>query len=435
MGELLKVGQVFRYNKSLDPTSPVVGGYPNFLFATSTPSNPTRALLEAGINGIGEITASGIKRRPAILIRSAPWKAGSDQTPWHDVFNLEHGHVRFFGDHKHGETKPTGTTAGNAALLQAFARHHAPTAEERALAEPLLVFRSVKRGPSPKGHVEFCGVGLVERAERLVQWGGPDHETFVNYVYDLAMLDLCDEDDKVDWAWIAARRDPQLTAEEALKLAPRAWCDWAKDGHSVLPRVRRRVARSRVVKIKDQKPVTKSPESKDLDVIYHHFDGRKHAFEAVASTVAARVLGQGASYLEGWLTRRSGDGGADFVGRLDVGQGLAGTSLVVLGQAKCVKPDSSISAEQIARVVARLRRGWIGIFVTTGYYSEAAQVEMVEDQYPIALVNGLALARELRSMANQDHHGDLPACLDHILGVHGPSTLITERRPEEILLL
>ncbi|MFE3206093.1 restriction endonuclease [Embleya sp. NPDC059237] len=100
----------------------------------------------------------------------------------------------------------------------------------------------------------------------------------------------------------------------------------------------------------------------------------------------------GASYREDWSTRRSGDGGADFVGRLDAGRGLAGTSLVVLGQAKCVKPDTSISAEQIARVVARLRRGWIGIFVTTRYHSEAAQLEMVEDQYPIARVNGSDLA-------------------------------------------
>ncbi|MEU3073273.1 hypothetical protein [Streptomyces laurentii] len=42
---------------------------------------------------------------------------------------------------------------------------------------------------------------------------------------------------------------------------------------------------------------------------------------------------------------------------------MAGTSLVVLGQAKCVKLDNLVAAEQIARVVARLRRGWNGDLV------------------------------------------------------------------------
>ncbi|MEU8743086.1 restriction endonuclease [Streptomyces parvulus] len=153
----------------------------------------------------------------------------------------------------------------------------------------------------------------------------------------------------------------------------------------------------------------------------------------MAAAVAARVLrGAGHGYVEGWLTRRSGDGGADFVGRLDLGSGLAGTKLVVLGQAKCVKPDTLITAEQIARIVARLRRGWIGVYVTTGAYSEPAQTEMVEDQYPIILINGMSLVRELRSMARDDHGGALEACIKHVLSSREGA--VTNRRPEEILL-
>lgn len=132
------------------------------------------------------------------------------------------------------------------------------------------------------------------------------------------------------------------------------------------------------------------------------------------------------------MTRRSGDGGADFVGRLDLGSGLAGTGLVVLGQAKCIKPGSLVSAEQIARVVARLRRGWIGVYVTTGAYSEPAQLEMVEDQYPVVLINGLDLVRELHLMARDDHGGDVETCIDQVL--RGKDVAVTSRRPEEILL-
>ncbi|WP_258311054.1 restriction endonuclease [Streptomyces sp. NWU49] len=432
MGGKLRVGQVLRYASGKDPNPVNVDGYPNFHHATHSPGLK-RALLEAGINGMAKVQAPDGARRPVILIRSSPWKAGTEQTPWHDVFDMDNGHVRYFGDHKPTTTVEPGKTIGNAALLDAFTGHQGHTLEERANAVPLLLFRAVSRNGKVKGHVEFCGLGIIERAERLVQWGGSEHTTFTNYVYDIALLDLTDEDDKVSWEWIDARRDKLVTHTATLEHAPRAWREWVKHGNSALPRLRRRVARAKVTKVPEQRPKQGTPEAKDLELIYKYFDGRKHDFEAVASAVAARVLrGAGNSYVEGWLTRRSGDGGADFVGRLDIGYGLAGTSLVVLGQAKCVKLDTLVTAEQIARVVARLRRGWIGVYVTTGAYSVPAQTEMVEDQYPIVLINGMDLARELRTMARDDHGGDLEACLEHILT--GRETAVTNRRPEEILL-
>ncbi|MEV0196162.1 restriction endonuclease [Nonomuraea sp. NPDC050691] len=431
-GGQMRVGQVFRYASGKNPVPARLDDYDNFHHVTHSPGMP-RALLEAGINGMARVVGPDRARRPAILIRSSPWKAGSTETPWHDVFDMDHGHVRYFGDHKAGQKAAPGTTTGNAALLEAFNGHQAATPAERAAATPLLLFRAVSRNRRPKGYVEFCGLGLVERAERVVQWGGPKHTTFTNYVYDIALIDLMDENDAVSWDWIHARRDASLTATQVLTAAPRAWRAWVKDGNLALPRLRRRVAKARITKVKDQKPVVGSPEAADLAAVYKRFDRNKHDFEAVAATVAARVLrGSGQRYIDGWLTRRSGDGGADFVGRLDLGSGLAGTSLVVLGQAKCIKPDSLISAEQIARVVARLRRGWIGVYVTTGSYSEPAQVEMVEDQYPIVLINGMDLIRELRAIARDDHGGDLSACLDHIMA--STATTVTNRRPEEILL-
>ncbi|MFJ8906827.1 restriction endonuclease [Streptomyces sp. NPDC102351] len=432
MGGQLRVGQVYRYATGKDPGPVELEGYPNFHHATHSPGFP-RALLEAGINGMAKVRTPGGERRPVILVRSSPWKAGTEQTPWHDVFDMDNGHVRYFGDHKATTTVDPGKTIGNAALLDAFAGHQGHTPEERAGAVPLLLFRAVSRSGKVKGHVEFCGLGIIERAERLVQWSGSDHTTFTNYVYDIALLDLSDEDDRVSWEWIDSRRNKALSATESLGLAPRAWREWVRNGSSELPRLRRRVARAKVTKVPEQRPKPGTAEAKDLELIYKYFDGRKHDFEAVASAVTARVLrGAGNSYVEGWLTQRSGDGGADFVGRLDIGSGLAGTSLVVLGQAKCVRLDHVVSADQIARVVARLRRGWIGVYVTTGAYSVPAQTEMVEDQYPIVLVNGLDLARELRSMARDDHDGDLEGCIEHILRVR--ETAVTNRRPEEILL-
>lgn len=432
MGRKLRIGDVLRYPGTKDVATPTIDGFANFYFTTNSPGHK-RALLEAGINPVAKVKSITGLRRPVVLIRSSPWKAGSEQTPWHDVFDLDHGHVRYFGDHRADTTGPVGGTTGNAALLEAFDYHQAPTVAGRAAAAPLLLFRSVPKNGKEKGHVEFCGVGLIERAERVVQWAGHARSTFTNYAFDLAVIDLSAENDTVDWDWITVRRDADIADADALKHAPAAWRDWVKHGHSVLPRVRRRVARSRVVKVKDQRPSVGNGAAADLQAVYHRFDGQKHAFEALASAVAARVMrASGHGYIEGWLTRSSGDGGADFVGRLDLGSGLAGTRLVVLGQAKCIKPDSLVSADQIARVVARLQRGWIGVYVTTGAYSEPAQLEMVEDRYPIVLINGQDLVKQLREIAHEDHGGNLSDCVEHLLA--NRSLEVLNRRPEEILL-
>ena len=119
------------------------------------------------------------------------------------------------------------------------------------------------------------------------------------------------------------------------------------------------------------------------------------------------------------------------MGRLDVGATTANTPLVVLGQAKCVKPSTSISPDQVARVVARLRRGWIGVYVTTGVFSAQAQAEVVDDQYPLVLIPGRVLAEQVIRMAVTDFGGDLEKLLASIAGGYGEA--ITQRRPEEIL--
>jgi restriction endonuclease Mrr len=152
--------------------------------------------------------------------------------------------------------------------------------------------------------------------------------------------------------------------------------------------------------------------------------------------LAARVAGEvlradGLTYNDGWLTRAGGDGGLDFVGRLDVGSGGASTPMIVLGQAKCIKPQSSINAEQVARVVARLQRGWLGVYVTTGTFTRQAQIEVIDDRYPLIMISGGRLAAAVRRMAFANHGGDVGALLETTVQTYANS--VTYRRPEEIL--
>ncbi|MFE5373663.1 HNH endonuclease [Streptomyces mirabilis] len=236
MGRQLHVGEVLRSAQNRDPAITVIDGYPNIHHVTAS-DYLAQIQLSKGINPIAKVKTPSGPRRPATLIRSSPWKAGSAETPWHDVFDLDNGHISYFGDHRVDHTVPVGSTQGNALLLEAFAEHGAPTAERRAQAVPLLVFAAVSRNKTPKGYVEFCGVGVIEGLEQIEQKA--NGRLFPNYRYDLAVLDLSPEDDQLDWAWIEARGNPRLRADEALARAPRAWREWVEHGHAALPRARR----------------------------------------------------------------------------------------------------------------------------------------------------------------------------------------------------
>lgn len=431
--------EVLRYATKSNRVVIELDGYLNYHFVTSPPENSDvpKLMLMAGINLAAPVAAPDRQRRPVISLRSSPWNAGQASNPWHDEFDLDHGHVRYYGDHKPTTVGLPGATTGNRALLDAWALHAATAPAERLQAPPLLIYRSVSvvrdRQILVKGHVEFCGAAIIERLEHVVQRDPGTGRSFPNLVLDLAVIDLTATGDALDMRWIDDRRDPTLDAEQAARHAPESWMRWVRDGRAAIPRMRRRVLSSRVRSTTDQLPTVGSDEESVLQRLYTFFDGRKHAFELLAARVSAQILGRsGARYRDGWLTRPGGDGGVDFVGRLDVGTAANNTPLVVLGQAKCVKPTSSIGPDQVARVVARLRRGWIGVFVTTGTFSRQAQVEVIDDQYPLVLVDGKTLAEQVHQMAAADYDDDLDALLASVIADY--DIAITYRRPDEILL-
>jgi hypothetical protein len=79
----------------------------------------------------------------------------------------------------------------------------------------------------------------------------------------------------------------------------------------------------------------------------------------VAEIDAAEVLAEtNAGCRQGCIPPRGGDGGVDFVGRLDDGRRFGQARVAVLGYAKCEK--GAANAQDVARTVARLRRGWLG---------------------------------------------------------------------------
>ena len=135
------VGVTLRYPKPAKPALPILDGMPNFHHATRD-NRPGAAMviLESGINASAEVAAPDGRRRPAVLIRSSPAKAGTETTPWQDIIDLEAGVLTYFGDHKPATPGQLGSTKGNGALETLRGDYFSSDPTRRLAAPPLLVF-------------------------------------------------------------------------------------------------------------------------------------------------------------------------------------------------------------------------------------------------------------------------------------------------------
>jgi 5-methylcytosine-specific restriction protein A len=228
---VIRVGEVVRYPEPPDQTAERLDGYRNFFNLTAVPGS-ARLIMNRGIDNPAWVTAPEGRRRPVILIRSNPLRAGTLKTPWQDAFDRERGRLRYFGDHRADSAGPPESARGNAALLAAVEAHRASDRTRRAPAVPLVIFRSVERNGQAKGYLEFCGLGIIDQATLTEQRDPGTGESFPNYVYDIDLLDLTAESNELDWGWINIRRDSRVTLEETNELAPAAWRSWLDTGEA-----------------------------------------------------------------------------------------------------------------------------------------------------------------------------------------------------------
>ncbi|MFM9990478.1 MAG: restriction endonuclease [Burkholderiaceae bacterium] len=387
----LTIGTIYRYSSSFPVDVSEIDGLPNLLFHTNT-AGQNKALLEAGINPIRAVKIDSDLRIPAILISSSTHKQGSKDTPWQDEFDVDNGYIKYYGDNK--SLGDPSKAPGNSKILDQLILHRSNSEVKRLKAVPFIFFKSVKVDDRVKGNRIFQGVGLLRSAELVTQFQ-KDIGYFTNYVFEFDIVDMREDFEIFSWDWISNRRSTKSSDIETLQAAPKSWKAWIKHGEIIRDKLIRRVHKKIFVAKSDQLPAAGSREEKCLSEIYGFYDGKKHNFELLASKVVANIIRQdGGSYQEGWITQGSGDGGIDFVGRIDLGQGFSKVEIVVLGQAKCQVYSEATNALHLARTVARLKRGWVGAFVTTSYFSDKSQQEISEDSYPLITVNGLKLAIE-----------------------------------------
>ena len=331
----------------------------------------------------------GQQRRPAFVFYSTNQKRDSASNPWMDVIDADRGYALYHGDNRHPHRAPQ-DARGNRQFMAVVEQYSDPTL--RNAAPPVLLFEDHVVDNRTKGFRRFSGFGVPTNVHVQAQASQEGH--FANLAIELTLFGLDAEQGLFDWSWIDDRRDGLLKLSDANRRAPKSWQTWVQGGAYELDRVRRNVLRTRVLSPTDQRDL-KVDDRAILERVHTHYSSSPHHFEGLASFVAQHLLGTKCT--RGWVTRRSGDGGIDFVNRLEVGTGFSTASLVVLGQAKVLHPErGTVSGSDLARVTARLQRGWLGVFVTTGTFTKQAQVELDVDGYPIVLVNGKQLAQVLQ---------------------------------------
>ena len=429
-GPSLEMGRVYRYARNHKDKSLTLDGLTNFRYITHLEDGSV-VQCESGIDPIGALKAPEGKRIPAICLRSSPHRVGSEETPWEDFFDEDSGFIRYFGDNK-PDMGPPEEADGNKALLEQHALHVSEKEETRRRAVPILAFQAVKIDGRVKGNLKFCGLCLIDKVERVTQFDSKKRQYFTNYVYSLCVLSLVNEDEKLLWGWINDRRDKKKDLHQCLLQAPKAWLEWVKHGSRKRSYYQRSVIKQLVVPKSSRQLKKSEKEMRVLESVLKHYKEKKHAFEYLASQIVARIFQkQNARYVHGWVTEKSGDRGIDFVGRLDFEGGLTPLKVIVIGQAKCEEIKTPTNGLHIARTVARLKRGWIGAYVTTSFFSDQVQEEVLEDKYPLLLVDGKAVAEQILSWHSQSGHpkDDFDSFFKSIES----DNRIERKKPEDIL--
>ena len=390
---MFKIGSIYRIAKNSSFDKMLVDELPNYFYETHVEGFDYSFSFQKGIHRVKSVVGpDGKSRWPLIIISSSPHKAGSDDTPWQDKYDPDRGYVRYYGDNKTANRKAE--EGGNRILLDLLRKYESEDKCTRLIeAVPVVFFERTSFDGRVKGNVIFRGYGILEKAELVTQYDTKKKEYFPNYLFHFCVFTMKKDDEQFDWKWIAKRCDSSLTNEETNKYAPEAWKEWVNGGKNTIHSIRRSVSTFDTIDRKEQLPEPGKEYNRLLD-IYKYYDGKKHNFEYLAMEVTKKVIEEnGASCVPGWITKKSGDGGIDYVLRIDIGtEVLSGIKIIVLGQAKCTQPDKKTDGNDIARTVARLKRGWVGAFVTTSYFSVPMQQELNEDKYPIMLINGKKVA-------------------------------------------
>jgi hypothetical protein len=301
---------------------------------------------------------------------------------WPDRLDRETGLFTYYGDNKKPGRALEGTpVGGNKLLEQAFRRAHNG---RRHTVQPFLAFESFRAEAGM--HMRFLGLaapgapGTSALEDLVAVWRFRSTERFQNYRSLFTIL----REEVVQRTWLEDLVSGVAATDSAH--CPPAWRDWAINGHyrplscekQVVPRSRR-----------DQLPHTPA-ESSVLERLLDGLDARQ--FEYAARDIVQLMDNR---FTDLRVTRAVRDGGRDVVARYRVGHDLHQVHLEAVVEAKRWAPDSAVGVKPMMRLLSRLKHRDIGVFVTTSFFDQQVQQELIDDRHPVLLITGGDVARLL----------------------------------------
>lgn len=292
---------------------------------------------------------------------------GAAYNPWDDVVDRSQGRIWYWGDAKAHRDKGRDDWTGNQYLAGMW---EAAGRQRWSDLPPILHFSK-----DTAGAVRFNGVCVL--AELADAWFEDKGKRVRNFRATLDILPI----DRVELAWVESRRT------EVEVGAPRAWSLYASTG------VRQRLKPfAKLVRKRDaQLPRAGSAEWKVLQRLHgmHPLKFENLVVRAFRENEIAHVIE---------ATPPTKDGGFDFFGSFTLPPPLD-YSIPIKGEVKRYEPGkTAVGPKDVSRLVARLQRGQHGVFVTTSYFTEQAQEEVLSDQYPVELISGDRLVGMLQGL-------------------------------------
>ena len=301
----------------------------------------------------------------------------SHGNPWEDVIDLSTSQIYYWGDAKFDREKNYPDFRGNKRLLQTW---EAVLQNDLDKVPPILHFNKPK-----KGIVEFTGLCVL--SDLQITWFEDKGKPVKNYKCVLTILD--EDIVNVDWLHYRARCNDISKLNDT---APKSWKSYIKGNINKLD-----IYSKSILKKEDQLPKINSTGAKLLTQLHNLHPTE---FEAVVVEIFKKLPHVSHKIIR---TRPSRDGGFDFVGEFSIPYPL-NYDIEFLGEVKKYERDNRIEPKHISRLVARLNRGQFGIFVTLSYFTDQAQKEIIEDNYPVRLYSGIDIVNmlhELRLVENE----------------------------------
>ncbi|MCX2743661.1 restriction endonuclease [Mangrovivirga sp. M17] len=333
------------------------------------------SLNGSGIGNSGGIRAAkylNIKSQiPAYIVLITRNTSHRWYNPWEDIIDYSTGTIFYWGDAKFDSKKNYSDFRGNKHLVRTFERILENNMQD---VPPILHFSKVE-----KGVVKFNGLCALTKLE--LTWFEDKGNPVKNYRSELAILD----EEKVDVAWLHDRA--KCTDLNYVNYnAPNAWKDYIKGNIKKL-----NIWSKSIFNKEEQLPPFNSNEAALLKQLH---ELTPIQFEAVVVELFKNLPHVNHKIVR---TRPTADGGFDFYGQFSIPYPVK-YEIEFLGEAKKYFRDSPVRPNHVSRLVARLRRGQFGIFVTTSYYTPQTQKEVLEDGYPVKLFTGNDLVNILKEL-------------------------------------